>query len=67
MAFPASGVEQLYRNRIRDISSFLHQQHGDAYYIINVSGRTYDGDLFGGRVQEYEWEDHQAPCLTTLF
>lgn len=67
MAYPASGLEKLYRNCIEDVSNFLNQKHPGHYYIINVSNRSYDSQPFEGRVQEYEWNDHQAPCLTTLF
>ena len=35
--------------------------------MINVSGRRYDYSYFGGRVKMFPWNDHQAPCLTTLF
>jgi phosphatidylinositol-3,4,5-trisphosphate 3-phosphatase/dual-specificity protein phosphatase PTEN len=49
------------------VVSFLEENHRGKYYIINVSNRNYDISLFEGRVKSYEWNDHQAPCLTTLF
>jgi phosphatidylinositol-3,4,5-trisphosphate 3-phosphatase and dual-specificity protein phosphatase PTEN len=55
MAFPASGFEQVYRNRISDVAGFLQERHGENYYVLNVSGRGYDGSAFGGRVQDYDW------------
>lgn len=67
MAYPASGFEQVYRNRIDDVSTFLNRKHSQSYYVINVSDRSYDSLPFGKRVKEYSWPDHQAPCLTTLF
>ena len=53
MAFPATSYEGIYRNRISDVSEFLKQKHGDNYYVINVSGRTYDYEPFGGRVKMF--------------
>ena len=50
MAYPASGCEQIYRNRITDVSEFLNEKHGEHYYVINLSGRPYDYSYFGGRV-----------------
>lgn len=67
MAYPASGIEQIYRNTITDVAAFLQSQHADSYEVINVSDRAYDYSFFGGRVREYPWPDHQAPCLATLF
>jgi len=32
-----------------------------------VSNRKYDYTMFKGMVKDYVWEDHQAPCLDTLF
>lgn len=45
----------------------MNQEHDDHYYVLNLSGRPYDYGFFGGRVEEFKWNDHQAPCLTTLF
>jgi hypothetical protein len=49
------------------VVAFLEEKHKGNYYVINVSNREYDSYLFDGRVKSYEWNDHQAPCLTTLF
>lgn len=35
--------------------------------IINVSMRKYSYEKFGGRVKDYDWPDHQAPPVSTLF
>lgn len=43
MAYPASGLEQLFRNCIEDVSAFLTHKHQNAYHVINVSGRIYNG------------------------
>lgn len=67
MAFPASGFEKTYRNCVEDVAAHLEEHHSGRYFIVNVSNREYDFAPFDGRVKSYEWEDHQAPCLTTLF
>lgn len=68
MAYPASNfIEKTYRNSINDVADYLNKYHKDNYLIINVSSRPYDSTLFHDRVQGYEWPDHQAPALTTLF
>lgn len=53
MAFPASGCEQIYRNKIEDVSKYLEEKHKDKYYIINVSNRKYDENHFSGKVKSY--------------
>ena len=35
--------------------------------LYNLSGRKYDYKKFEGNVKDFEWEDHQAPALFTLF
>ena len=35
--------------------------------IFNLSGRKYNYDKFHGKVKEFDWEDHQAPALYTMF
>lgn len=67
MAFPASGFRKLYRNSIDSVAKFLDEKHSHDYLVINLSGITYDYKIFGNRVKEYEWIDHQAPKLVTLF
>jgi hypothetical protein len=44
MAFPASGIEKLYRNSIDVIAEFLEERHSKSYLIINISGRDVDMD-----------------------
>lgn len=39
MAFPASGIEKLYRNSIDSVSEFLTKYHNDKYITVNLSGR----------------------------
>lgn len=42
MAYPASGLEQTYRNSIHEVAEYLKQKHNSNYLIINVSNRKYD-------------------------
>lgn len=42
MAFPASGLEKLYRNSIDTISELLQTHHNNKYITINISGRPID-------------------------
>lgn len=68
MAFPASGFfEKTYRNSIDDVASYFNEYHPQNYMVINVSSRRYNYAPFENRVIEYEWPDHQAPPITTLF
>jgi phosphatidylinositol-3,4,5-trisphosphate 3-phosphatase/dual-specificity protein phosphatase PTEN len=67
MAFPASGIEKIYRNSIDSVSKFLKERHKENYIVINLSGKKYDYSKFNNRVLEYEWVDHHAPPLKILF
>jgi phosphatidylinositol-3,4,5-trisphosphate 3-phosphatase/dual-specificity protein phosphatase PTEN len=67
MAFPGEGFKSLYRNRIGDVKSFLDKHHKDKYKIINISGEKYSYNVFDNKVLEYDWIDHQAPKISTLF
>lgn len=51
MAFPASGIEQTYRNSIYDVAKFLETEHKSNYLIINVSNRKYDYKIFENKVK----------------
>lgn len=42
MAFPASGIEKLYRNSIDSIAELLKTRHNNKYLTINISGRSID-------------------------
>ncbi len=42
MAYPASGLESIYRNPITEVSRFLKSKHKNNYLIINLSNRKYD-------------------------
>ena len=66
MAFPASGIEKLYRNSVDVIAEFLEERHPKSHLIINISGRDVDIQKLGN-VEAYDWEDHCAPAIETLF
>ena len=66
MAFPATGFESLYRNHASTIARLLEQRHQNHHIIINVSGRQVDETILSN-VHSYDWEDHKAPALETLF
>ncbi len=67
MAIPGEGIEKIYRNNIIEVKKFLDLKHNNKYFIINLSGNKYDYQLFENKVYEYDWIDHQAPTLITLF
>lgn len=67
MAIPGEGLNSFFRNDIDDIREFLRTKHKNKYMIINLSGEKYNYDLFDNRVYEYDWIDHQAPTIHTLF
>ena len=65
MSFPASGFEQIYRNKIMhvnkynfisfQVAEFLKERHGKHYRVFNMSGRDYDTSKFENRVESFEW------------
>jgi phosphatidylinositol-3,4,5-trisphosphate 3-phosphatase/dual-specificity protein phosphatase PTEN len=46
MAYPASGIESVYRNQINKVSKFLKERHKSDYMVFNLSGRKYDNGKF---------------------
>jgi phosphatidylinositol-3,4,5-trisphosphate 3-phosphatase/dual-specificity protein phosphatase PTEN len=49
------------------VRQFLDEKHKDNYFVFNVSEKVYDRHRFGGRVAEYNWQDHHAPPFHLLF
>lgn len=50
------------------MANYLKQNHGDKYWVLNVSERlTYNPSVFGNRVTSYHWPDHWAPPILYLF
>lgn len=54
MAFPASGIEKLYRNSIDEVKTLLNKNHGHHYMILNLSGRDVDESKLVN-VITYDW------------
>ena len=68
MAFPASGIKQIYRNRLEDVSAFLNEKHHLNYMILNLSEKDYDTSKFQGEVFHFNnWPDHHSPSIELLF
>lgn len=66
MAFPASGIEKLYRNSVDSIRQLLQNSHQNKYITINISGRSIEeGKL--KNVISFDWQDHKAPSFEILF
>lgn len=63
MAYPASGVESLYRNKMHDVREFLDSRHPGKYTVINTSSRKYDYSNFHNRVVDIDWPNHHPCCF----
>jgi phosphatidylinositol-3,4,5-trisphosphate 3-phosphatase/dual-specificity protein phosphatase PTEN len=53
MAYPASGLQVVFRNSIEQVSKFLKERHKSNYMVINLSGKKYDNNKFDNRVSFY--------------
>lgn len=51
MAYPASGMESVYRNSITKVSKFLKERHRSNFFVFNLSGKKYDNSKFENRVK----------------
>lgn len=67
MAFPAEGLEGIYRNPIDQVAELIYKRHGLNYLVLNLSGRVYNYSKFENRVLEFAWEDHHSPPIHMLF
>lgn len=74
MAYPASGIESVYRNQIDKVSKFLKERHKSNYMVFNLSGKKYENSKFDykviyrlNQVKEYDIVDHHPPKLTLVF
>ena len=68
-AFPAMGLEHIYRNPRHEIKRFLDLKHPNNYKMYNFCcepGRGYNADFFHGRVERYPFKDHNTPPLETV-
>jgi len=50
MGFPASKLEGTYRNKLSDVSKFLHLKHNGCFMIYNLSERPYNYAKFDNQV-----------------
>ena len=67
MSFPASGIEQWYRNKIDKVVELLETRHSNHYMVYNLSGREYDIEKFNRSVVSLDWEKHSPPSIFILF
>ena len=67
MAFPATGITSLYRNKLEDVADFLNQKHKNNYLILNVSGYKYQIEKFNKVIESNDWLDHHSPPFEILF
>lgn len=61
MAYPAQGLESVYRNKLEDVSAFFKVKHPKNYLIVNCSNRKYDYEPFENKVIDVKWPNHY-PC-----
>ena len=66
MAYPADGLESMYRNKIKDVSRFMKQRHNEHFMVVNASNRKYDYSYFENRVFSLKWPNH-FPCPFVVF
>ena len=67
--FPATGIENIYRNPRSEVARFLETKHPGRYKVYNFcceAGRGYDEAVFDGRVERYPFRDHGVPPLETM-
>ena len=67
MSYPASGIEQWFRNKIDKVVDLLEGRHSGHYRVYNLSGREYDIDKFKGSVVSLDWDKHSPPSIFLLF
>ena len=51
MAYPATGMESVYRNSITKVSNFMKERHQSNFFVFNLSGKKYDNSKFENRVK----------------
>jgi len=62
MGFPSIKLEGVYRNNMTDVQQFFETRHKGRYKVYNLcSERAYESTYFGGRVERFPFDDHNAP------
>lgn len=67
--FPAIGIEHIYRNPRYELKRYLELHHKDHYKVYNFCceyGRSYEPEVYEGRVERYPFKDHNTPPLETM-
>jgi hypothetical protein len=63
MGIPGEGVSSNWRNNVKEVAAFLHSKHQSHFKIINVSGESYNYQIFDNRVVDFPFPDHHPPPL----
>jgi len=50
MGIPASGLDGIYRNHIKDVENFLKTKHPNNFMIWNLSEKEYNEEKFDNQV-----------------
>eukprot|EP00300_Choanocystis_sp_HF-7_P008895 c16160_g1_i1.p1 GENE.c16160_g1_i1~~c16160_g1_i1.p1 ORF type:complete len:1328 (-),score=325.18 c16160_g1_i1:289-4236(-) len=67
MGYPSQRLEGLFRNPIDEVQKFFEDRHANHYKIVNLcSERSYDPNLFQGRVVRFPFEDHNVPPVEMM-
>ena len=59
-----SASEIYKRNDIRIVSDFIHEKHGEHFYIINTHLQNYDISYFDNKVKYLPFPDHCSPKIS---
>jgi hypothetical protein len=63
MSYPGTNFETFWRNDSAEVKRFLNENHGEKYFIFNVSETKYDSKIFDEKVHHCNWRDHHAPSF----
>lgn len=67
MGYPATGVEAIYRNKLKDVQRFFNTKYKGHYKIYNLcSERRYSEKLFENVSREFIFDDHNPPLFTLM-
>jgi phosphatidylinositol-3,4,5-trisphosphate 3-phosphatase and dual-specificity protein phosphatase PTEN len=64
MGYPATGVEAVYRNHMKDVQRFFNEKYSGHYKIYNLCcERKYSEQWFENWSREFIFDDHNAPMF----